>query len=99
MEEKIFNWGEEEMGNLAKISREVYNDGLVKGSKEGEERGKIIGINEGRVMSIKRLLSYKLNLDLECMEKINELSISKLEELERKIFEITSWEEVEDIIN
>lgn len=75
---------DEPMSNLTRIARSIYND--------GEERG--------RITSIKKLLSYKLkiSLDSECMELINNISLPKLEEIERKIFEITSWKEVEELI-
>ena len=89
---------DEPMSNLARIARSIYNDGKSEGEKFGEERGKIIGITEGRITSIKRLLSYKLKVNLECMELIDNLPLTKLEEIEKRIFEITSWEEVEKII-
>ena len=88
--EEEFIKEDEPMSNLARIARSIYND--------GEERGKIIGITEGRITSIKRLLNYKLKVNLECMELIDNLPLTKLEEIEKRIFEITSWEEVEKII-
>lgn len=103
IEEKFIK-EDEPMSNLARIARSIYNDGKsegkIEGEKFGEERGKIIGIAEGRISSLKRLLSYKLkiNLNSECMNLIDNVPISKLDEIERKIFEITSWKEVEEIL-
>ena len=106
--EKILK-GDDDMGTLAMIREEIFNDGKMLGVKEGFNDGKIIGIKEGfnngmiaeKVASIKRLLHYKLKIALTSkhMELIDNASLDKLEEIERNIFEVTSWKEVEEILN
>lgn len=84
------------MGTLATIRQDIFNDGV----KEGFSNGKIAGIRDGIRSSVKRLLEYKLNcyLSLNQMEMIENASVDKLEEIQKNIFEITSWEEVEAIL-
>jgi len=71
---------EEDMGNLAKIAKELYSDGM----------------KEGKTEYIKRILSKKLNLfpgeEIEVL--MEETSVEKLDEIGDKVFEINSWEEV-----
>jgi len=68
------------MGNLAKIAKELYSDGM----------------KEGKTEYIKRILSKKLNLfpgeEIEVL--MEETSVEKLDEIGDKVFEINSWEEV-----
>jgi len=86
IEEKFIK-EEKEMGNLAKIGREIYEDGFEK------------GIEKGKIISIKTLLCKKLKEENEEVSKLlNKVPIEKIEEIEEKIFEITSWEEVEKIL-
>ena len=112
LEEKLFKWEDDDMGTIERVRQEIFNDGVVEGKalgiSEGRAEGKIIGIREGfnngmvaeRVASIKRLLHYKLKISLSSrrMELIDKAPIEKLSEIEMKIFEITSWKEVEEIL-
>lgn len=67
---------------------------------EGRVEGIRKGITQEKLNWIKRLLNYKLKsgINNEVEELINKASLDKLDEMERKIFEISSWEEVEEII-
>ena len=94
-EEKIIK-EEDEMGNLARIGREIFNDGLCQGRKEGEVQGKI----EAKISLIQKILSKKLNSfpPQQILIKLNVASIEKLEEIEDKLFDIESWNEVKNIL-
>lgn len=68
--------------------------------EEGEVRGISKGIAQEKLNSIKRLLTYKLKseIDNEVVELLNEAPLNKLDEIEKKIFEITALEEVKEIL-
>lgn len=87
---------DDEMGNLARIGREIFNDGLCQGRKEGEVQGKI----EAKISLIQKILSKKLNSfpPQQILIKLNVASIEKLEEIEDKLFDIESWNEVKNIL-
>ena len=71
--------------------------GIKKGIKEGREEGKLISQRE----MIKRLLALKLKVELKktWATKIDKASGEKLEKIESEIFNITSWKEVDSILN
>jgi len=101
--EEKFEKGEKEMGNLAKIGREIYEEGIEKGREEGIKRGIEQGIERGvergRIAAVKKILIKKLKEENpEVNMLIESASGDKLDELEDKIFEITSWEEVEEVL-
>lgn len=101
-----------DMGNLARIGKEIFNDGLSQGRKEGREEGrkegqmkgrnegKMQGRLEGKISSLQKILSKKLNSfpPQEIMQKLNAATIDKVEKIEDAIFEINSWEEVKYIL-
>ena len=95
--EKEFEKEEEQMGNLARIVKELYKDAEKTGKKEGFEEGKKVE----RSLVIRRLLSYKLKIDFtyDMMDLIDSATMEHLEMIEKQIFEINSWEEVEMILN
>ena len=96
LEEKILKKEEYDMGTLATIRQDIFNDGF--------SNGKIVGIRDGiateKVSAIKRLIYYKFKISLKSkqLKLIDNAPLDKLEEIERKIFEITSWEEIEEIL-
>ena len=87
MEEK-FEKEEEEMSNIPRVAREIYENGVQHGREE--ER-----INS-KVYSIKRILTKKLNEvpSNKIVSKLEKLTINELEEIEDRILEIESWEEI-----
>ena len=69
-----------EMNNLARIGRELYEDGK----------------QNAKVSSIKHILTKKLNEvpSEEVVSKLEKMQIKELEEIEDRILEIESWEEI-----
>ena len=72
------------MGNLAEIAKELYDDGM----------------KEGKTEYIKKLLIKKLKSvprkEIDIL--MEDMSIEVLDEIGDKIFEITSWEEVDKML-
>lgn len=111
LEKEILKGGEEAMTNLERISREIYEDGIKEGIAREKNESKTNlerisreiyedGIEKGKTLSLWRILSKKLNEDnCEMKKLIEKSSKEKLDEIEDRIFEITSWEDVVDIIN
>ena len=83
---------DDEMGNLARIGREIFNDGLCQGREEGRK--------ESKISLIQKVLAKKLNSfpSQQILLKLNMASIEELEKIVDKIFEIESWSEVESIL-
>ena len=100
IESKVLSEEEEDMGTLALIREEIFNDGKIVGIQQGFNDGKIEGFKDGKLSSVKKLLECKLKvkLSIKQIRLINKASIEMLEEIEKKIFEITSWEEIEEIL-
>ena len=75
-------------------------EGRAKGLEEGWKQGKKEGRQEGQKTTLIRMLNKKIKSEAseKVLMQIEEASIEKLDKLEDNIFEITSWEEVEDII-
>ena len=67
---------------------------------QGEARGVEKGLEKGKVEVIKRLLVKKLKSEPnnKIQMLIENANAEKFEIIEDRIFEITSWEEVEEII-
>lgn len=98
----VYNYFEE---NIEKeVENMAFADYVPEMIEILKEEGRVEGIRKGiaqeKLNSIKRLLNYKLKsgINNEVVKLINEASLDKLDEVERKIFEISSWEEVEEII-
>lgn len=100
-----FEKEEYNMGNLAEIGREIYNDGIEFGRKEGIIKGRMDGIECGRKdgieKTVKKILTkkFKSEPDKKIERLIENASCDRLNEVEDKIFELTSWEEVEEILS
>lgn len=90
--EKIMIKEERNMHNFAILVEEMFTEKKMEGRAEGKV--------EGRSETIKRMISYKLKIYLSPsqLELIDNATEESLNEMEQKIFEITSWEEVEEII-
>lgn len=94
----VYNYFEEN------IDEEVCNMSFAEYVPEmieiWKEEGETRGIKKEKIASIKRLLSYKLKgiINVDIIQLIDEAPLEKLDEIEKKIFEISSWEEVEEII-
>ena len=86
--EEKFVKEEEEMSNLARVVREMYDDAV----KQGKEEGRIAS----KVSSIKCILTKKLNEvpSEEVISKLEKMKIKELEEIEDRILEIESWDEI-----
>lgn len=91
LEEEILK-EEKDMGNLARIGQEIFNDGVIAGRAEGREEGKMMS----KVSSIKRILSKKIKSEptKKIICKLEKLTLEELESIEDRIFEINSWEEI-----
>jgi len=91
--EKKFMKGESEMTNIQKVVREWRRDAEIAGREEG--------IKEGKIMFMKRILNNKTGISAndDISRLLDEADSKKLEELEDKIFDIESWEEVLEILN
>ena len=101
--EEKFVKEENEMGNLAKIGKEIYEDGVrageEKGLKAGIKEGEKQGIEKGRISSVIKILKKKLKEENKEVEVLIEKACNeKIDEIEDKIFEITSWKDVKDIL-
>jgi len=94
MIEEKFVKGEEEMMNLTKAVKELCEDYEEAGRQQGIKQGR----GEERAESVIRILSKKFKENNKIKSMIKNASKEKIEELENKIFEITSWEDVEDIL-
>ncbi len=79
---------------LVEVGRELYEDGIKRGKREG----KVAGKKEGRILTIERILTKKLNENDRMKEMIKKASSKKLDEIENRFFEINSWKDVENIL-
>ena len=83
---------------------EMIKEGEVKGKAEGILEGSARGKAEGKVFSIIKLLKKKMKNEpsQEIVSKLESLSLDKLEAVEEmiidRIFNLESWEEVEEIL-
>lgn len=91
LREKMWKGEDEDMLGLAEWADEMWNK-----EKEGELRGE----KRGRSISIKSILIKKLKEDptSKIEDLLSDISESKLDILEDKIFEIESWKEVEELL-
>jgi len=103
LEEKFIK-EEFRMENLARIRQSIHDDilaeGIARGRRVGFDEGFSKGMEREKVLTIKRLLSHKLNINLysKKMELLDDVPIEKINKIEEKIFEITSWKDVREII-
>ena len=95
IDENFYIKGDEEM-----TLEDFLPDTVIEMIREGEAKGKV----EGKIFSISRLLKKKLKEEPnnEIMKKLKALPLDKLEEVEEiiidRIFTLSSWEEVEEIL-
>ena len=76
------------------------NDGYYLGKNEGYNAGWQEAEQKAKVSSLLRLLAKKLNSEptKKIISKIENSTAEEIEKIEDKIFEITSWKEVEEIV-
>ena len=100
IDENFYIKGDEEM-----TLEDFLPDTVIEMIREGEAKGKAEGEAKGKIFSISRLIKKKLKEEPnnEIMKKLKALPLDKLEEVEEiiidRIFTLSSWEEVQEIIN
>ena len=92
---------DEDIGESYSLEWALKDEGKKEGILEGKIKGKLEGKLEAKRQSILKILPKKLNriLPLELENSIKNADLEKLEELEDKIFEINSIEDVKKILS
>ena len=91
---------EEEEVDMYEAMRRFYNQSIETGKKEGIEIGRNVGLLEGSVRTIIKVLNTKLGpMPNEIIQKIKDSSQEKIEELTVKILTIENKEELENFLN
>jgi len=90
--EKKFMREEVEMTDLQKVIREWRRDAEIAGRKEGMKQGEL----NSKVSSLIHILTKKLkeSPSQEIISKLKKLTLEELIDIEDRIFDIVSWDEI-----